>query len=155
MDNALYEYSPIVDRRPLKWPGGARIAFYVGVNVEHYEVDKPSTSTFAGTSPLIPDPLNYGWRDYALRVGIWRLIETLDRHKIPASVLLNADCCRHYPQIIEAGRKRDWAWIAHGKNNSTFQAGMSVVEERRYLADVVETIAAALAGMFAAGWDPP
>lgn len=56
MDNALYGYSPIVDRPKLTWPGDARVAFYVGVNIEHYEVDKPSTSLFAGTSHLKPDP---------------------------------------------------------------------------------------------------
>ena len=64
MDNALYKYSPIVERPKLAWPKGARLAFYVGVNIEHYEVDKPSTSIFAGTAGLAPDPLNFGWRDY-------------------------------------------------------------------------------------------
>ena len=43
---------------------------YAGVAVEHYPVDKPSTSIFAGTAGLTPDPLNYGWRDYGMRVGI-------------------------------------------------------------------------------------
>src|SRR5438445_183690 len=121
MDNALYDYSPIAQRPKLTWPKGARVAFYVGVNIEHYEVDKPSTSIFAGTAMLKPDPLNYGWRDYGVRVGIWRMIEALDRYKLRASVLLNSDVCRHYPQIIEAGKARDWAWLAHGKNNSIFQ----------------------------------
>lgn len=50
MDNELYEYSPLPARPPLQWPGGARAAFYVGSNVEHYEGDKPSTSIFGGTA---------------------------------------------------------------------------------------------------------
>ncbi|SDO62163.1 Polysaccharide deacetylase [Lutimaribacter pacificus] len=154
MDNTLYDYSPIVSRPKLTWPDGARVAFYAGLNIEHYEVDKPSTSIFPGTAALAPDPLNYGWRDYALRVGIWRLIETLDRFKLPATVLLNSDCCRLYPQVIEAGRERGWAWLAHGKNNSIFQAGMTVDEERAYLADVVGTIAEAT-GQDVRGWLGP
>lgn len=154
MDNALYGYSPIVDRPKLTWPGDARVAFYVGVNIEHYEVDKPSTSLFAGTSHLKPDPLNYGWRDYGVRVGIWRMIETLDRIGLRASVLLNADVCRHYPQIVEAGRARDWAWIAHGKNNSILQADMTPPDERRYLDDIVTTIAEAT-GRKVEGWMGP
>jgi hypothetical protein len=81
----------------------------------------------------VPDPLNYGWRDYAVRVGIWRMIEALDRFNMRASVLLNADCCERYPQIIEAGKKRNWCWLAHGKNNSIFESGMSVEDERKYL----------------------
>lgn len=154
MDVTLFDYSPIVDRPPLRWPGGAKVAFYVGLNVEHYPVDRPSTSIFAGTSGLAPDPLNYGWRDYGPRVGIWRVMENLDRHGIRASVLLNSDVCARYPQIIEAGRARNWAWLAHGRDNSTFQAGMSREEERAYLGEVVETIEQAT-GQRPRGWLGP
>ena len=120
MDNQLYDYSAIVDRPRLTLPDGARVAFWIGLNIEHYEVDKPSTSIFAGTAALQPDPLNYGWRDYGVRVGIWRMIDALDKFDLRASVLLNADVCQRYPRIIEEGNKRHWAWLAHGKNNSTF-----------------------------------
>jgi hypothetical protein len=41
MGNTLYEYSPIVTRSKLTWPHDARIAFYVGLNIEHYLVDRP------------------------------------------------------------------------------------------------------------------
>jgi allantoinase len=154
MDNRLYEYSPITARPKLNWPNGARVAFYVGLNIEHYEVDKPSTSIFGGTAMLVPDPLNYGWRDYAVRVGIWRMIDALDAHKMRASVLLNSDCCAHYPQIIEAGRERNWVWLAHGKNNSIFQTGMSVDDERKYLKEIVATVSKAT-GHQIRGWLGP
>lgn len=154
MDNQLFAYSPIDERPPITWPGGARVAFYLGLNIEHYQVDKPSTSIFGGTAGLTPDPLNYGWRDYGPRVGIWRLIESLDRHGIPASVLLNSDVCSRYPQIMQAGLTRDWAWLAHGRDNSTFQAGMSRDEELAYLTDVVTTIEAAT-GRRPQGWLGP
>ena len=154
MDNALYQYSPIVERPKLAWPKNARIAFYVGLNIEHYEVDKPSTSIFAGTAGVAPDPLNFGWRDYGVRVGIWRMMDALDRCNMRASVLLNSDVCRRYPQIIEAGNKRNWAWVAHGKNNSTLQAGMTADAERKYLAEVVQTISAAT-GQDIKGWLGP
>jgi peptidoglycan/xylan/chitin deacetylase (PgdA/CDA1 family) len=71
-----------------------------------------------------------------------------------ASVLLNSDVCRHYPQIIDAGKTRDWAWIAHGKNNSIFQAGMTAEQERSYLTDVVKTISDAT-GRPIKGWMGP
>ena len=89
---------------------------------------------------LQPDPLNYGWRDYGPRVGIWRMMDLLDRYRIRASVLLNSDVCTYYPEIIEEGNRRDWIWLAHGKNNSAFQANMSLDEERRSLTEVVDTI---------------
>jgi len=81
MDNELFGYSPIAEREPIHWPGGARVAFYIGLNVEHYLLDQPSTSIFEGTASLVPDPLNYGWRDYGPRVAIWRLAESLDRQR--------------------------------------------------------------------------
>ena len=154
MDNELFPYSPIVDRPAIQWPGGARVAFYLGLNIEHYQVDKPSTSIFGGTAGLAPDPLNYGWRDYGPRVGIWRLIESLDRHGVPASVLLNSDVCSRYPQIMRAGLDRNWAWLAHGRDNSTFQAGMDRDQELAYLREVVETIEAAT-GRRPQGWLGP
>lgn len=154
MDNMLYDYSPIVSRPKIEWPNGARVAFYVGVNVEHYEVDKPSTSLYGGTAHFKPDPLNFGWRDYGVRVGIWRMMEALDRVGMRASVLLNSDVARLYPQIIAAGKARNWAWIAHGKNNSTFQTDMTEDEERRYLAEVVQTITEAT-GQQIKGWMGP
>lgn len=150
----LYDYSPIVEREPLEWPGGARLAVYVGLNIEHFHVGHPSTSIWEGTATLVPDPLNHGWRDYGPRVGIWRLIESFDRHGIRASALLNSDAAAHYPQIIEAGRARDWAWLAHGRSNSFVQTGMEVEEERAQLADVVRTIEQAT-GRRPQGWLGP
>jgi allantoinase len=150
----LYGYSPIVERGPIHRPGGARVAFYVAVNIEHFDVDKPSTSIWEGTSSLVPDPLNYGWRDYGARVGIWRLIDALDRHGIRASALVNADVVARYPQIIDAGRERDWAWVAHGKNNSTLHTGLGVEDERRGLSSIVTTIEQAT-GHRPRGWLGP
>ena len=140
MENKLYAHSPIIRRPRLQFPNGARVAFWIGLNIEHYEIDKPSTSIFGGTAGLVPDPLNYGWRDYAPRVGLWRLTEILDKHGIRASVLLNSDVCKYYPEIIEEGNKRNWIWLAHGKNNSTLQAGMDIDQERAYLTDIVTTL---------------
>ena len=143
MDNQLYGYSPIIHRPKLEWPDNARVAFWIGLNIEHYEVDRPSTSIFGGTAALQPDPLNYGWRDYGPRIGIWRMMDVLDKYRMRASVLLNSDVCQRYPQIIDEGKKRSWVWLAHGKNNSIFEAGMTLDEERQYLTSVVETITAA------------
>jgi allantoinase len=154
VDIELFDYSPIVERDPIQWPNEARVAFYVGLNIEHFYVDRPSTSMNEGTADLVPDALNYGWRDYGPRVAIWRLLESFDRYGIRPSVLLNSDVCERYPQIIEAGKARDWAWLAHGKTNSMLQAGMSVDEERVFLTEVVETIEGAT-GRRPRGWLGP
>ncbi len=154
MDQQLFDYSPITEREPIQWPGGARVAFYVGLNIEHFHVDKPSTSLIDITSTLVPDALNYGWRDYGARVGIWRVMDALDRHGIKASVLLNSEVAERYPQIIEAGLARDWAWLAHGRTNSELHTGLAAEEERAVLTEIVETIEKAT-GQRPRGWMGP
>jgi allantoinase len=149
-----FDYSPLPSRPPFELPGNARIAVYVLLNVEYFEVGKPALSLYAGTASFPIDPLNYGWRDYGPRVGIWRLIDLLDKHGITASAALNSDVCEHYPQIIDAGRSRNWAWIAHGKNNSTLQGGMEEAGERPYLREVGETVERAT-GARPEGWLGP
>lgn len=140
VDITLFDYEAIVDRAPVRWPGDARVAFYVGLNIEHFSVDRPSVSFNEATSKLVPDPMNYGWRDYGARVGIWRLIDVLDRQGIRASALLNSDAGERYPRIVEAGRERGWAWLAHGRSNSIPQTGMAEDEERAFLAGILDSI---------------
>lgn len=150
----IFDYSPITERPAIQWPGGAKVAVYIGLNVEHFHLDKPSTSIWPGTAELVPDALNYGWRDYGVRVGIWRMMSSLDRHGVRASVLLNSEVAQHYPQIIKAGLERDWAWLAHGRTNSVLHTGLAEDEERRVLTDIVDTIADAT-GHRPHGWMGP
>jgi peptidoglycan/xylan/chitin deacetylase (PgdA/CDA1 family) len=81
-------------------------------------------------------------------------MQIFDRHSIRPSVLLNSDAATRYPQIIKAGLERDWAWLAHGRNNSTLQTGMPTDSERAYLAEVVEVIEQAT-GRRPRGWLGP
>ncbi|TQS28832.1 polysaccharide deacetylase family protein [Microbispora sp. KK1-11] len=154
MENTLFDYSPITERPTISWPGGARVAVYIGLNIEHFLVDRPSTSIWPGTADLVPDALNYGWRDYGARVGVWRVADILDRHGIRASVLLNSAVAEHYPQIIKAGLDRDWAWLLHGRTNSILHAGMSLEEERRLLTEMAGAVAEAT-GRRPRGWMGP
>jgi peptidoglycan/xylan/chitin deacetylase (PgdA/CDA1 family) len=140
LESRLFDYSPIIWGPRLELPNGARVAVWVGVNIEHYEPGTPGISIAPDTAELNPDPLNAGWREYGPRVGLWRLADVLKRHGITCCALLNSDVCDVYPEIIEEGKRRGWTWLAHGKNNSTLETDMPLEEERKYLANVVETI---------------
>jgi allantoinase len=149
-----YDYWPIVDRPRIEWPDGKRLAFYIALNIEHFEPGKPSTALFPPTASLPVDPLNHGWRDYGPRVGIWRMIDLLDRYELRASVLLNSDVCAAYPRIMAAGRERRWAWCAHGFNNSSLWTGMDPDEERAAFARLLEAFEAGT-GTRPKGWLGP
>ncbi|HCU90267.1 MAG TPA: polysaccharide deacetylase [Gammaproteobacteria bacterium] len=113
-----YDFDPIIDREPLKLPRGERIAVIPFINIEHFPAAIAGTALTSATTSLTPDPLNYGWRDYGMRVGLWRLMDLLDTFGMRATVCLNSEVIQEYPQIIEEGEKRCWAWMGHGVNNA-------------------------------------
>lgn len=96
-----YLYSPIDKRSVYDWPSGKRLAFYIGLNIEH----------FAFMAGIANDPFtrisrlqiqrNFAWRDYGLRVAVWRIFDMFDELKIPATILLNSLVCEHYPAVID------------------------------------------------------
>src|SRR5215470_9617243 len=149
-----YPYSAIVDRKPLRWPNGARVAVWVIPNIEHFLFDRPSTSITPATMGLVPDVLNYSWRDYGVRVGIWRMMEVMERHGFKGTVALNSDVCLHYPRIIEAGNRLGWEWMGHGATNSVLMGEQSEEDERALIQGVVKTIAER-AGKPPRGWLSP
>ena len=138
MENELYNYSPITERPKLAFPNGKKLAFYVGLNIEHFYVDRSSRTQFA------PDPMTHGQRDYGTRVGIWRLFDLFDEVGLRASAITNSNVCTRYPQIIQAGVERDWAWIAHGQTNSIMQSDMTRDEEEKFLNEMIAEFDAAL-----------
>ena len=140
MEHNRYAYSPITDRKPLHLPGGAHVGLWVIPNIEHFLVGKPSTSITTATINCDPDVLNYAWRDFGVRVGVWRLMEVMEKHGIKGTVALNSDVCNHYPRIIEAGNALEWEWMGHGRNNSEMITGIDETEERSILSEVYSTI---------------
>ncbi|WP_244610554.1 polysaccharide deacetylase family protein [Microvirga pakistanensis] len=149
-----FPYSAIVDRPRLHWPNGARVAVWVIPNIEHFLFDRPSSSIIQSTMGFVPDVLNYSWRDYGVRVGIWRLMDVLEKYGVKGTVALNADVCRLYPRIIEAGKALGWEWMGHGTNNSTVINGQSEDEERHLITGVLDTIEAST-GARPRGWLSP
>jgi allantoinase len=136
MENELYDYSPIISRPTLTFPDGKKIAVYVGLNIECFRIDMPFRGSFAPP----PDPMQYGWRDYGNRVGIWRLIELFDDVGVRASGIINSDVCDAFPQVIEAGLTRGWAWVAHGSTNSVLHVGLDESEETAVLEDMFSVL---------------
>ena len=102
----------------------------------------------------MPDVLNYAWRDYGTRVGVWRMIDVLQQHDIRATVALNSDVCEHYPQIVEATCALGWEHMGHGQSNSVWINQQSENEERALIRDVLDTIDQAT-GQRPKGWLSP
>ncbi|HXG51543.1 MAG TPA: polysaccharide deacetylase family protein [candidate division Zixibacteria bacterium] len=151
MDHRRYDYSPIFARPKIEWPGGARIALWVAPNIEYFHFDMPIRGS---GSARVPDVPGYTLRDYGSRVGVFRIMEVLDRHGIRASVLLNAEVCERHPPIIEQGNRRGWEWLGHGLTNSVSMADYPADQEREVIHRVKEIIASAT-GKPPKGWLGP
>ena len=155
MDNPLFAHRSSLDRRTPHLPHAGRIAVWVGVSIEHFELGRPALSLVPHTAELVPDPLNYGWRDYGPRAGFERILRVIDRHEVRVTGILNADAADRYPEIVEAGRERGWTWVAHGRNNSRWHAvGMTPQQEAREIADITATLTRATGGR-PRGWLGP
>lgn len=151
-----YDYVPIIDRPRFKLPKGARVAVIPYINIEHFPADIPGTAIIPGTQQFNPDSLNYGWRDYGNRVGLWRIMDLMDACGMRGTVCLNSEIIREYPRIIEEGEKRRWAWIGHGINNApaNFISGIDENKERRIIGGVLQAMEKAL-GRKTKGWLSP
>lgn len=110
-------YSAIIDRPPLKLPGGARMVVWTIVNVENWDVRRPMPRTVLPPpmgNPLVPDLPNWAWHEYGMRVGFWRFVEVLGNFGIVPTFAVNGSVCELYPRVAEAALKAGWEFMGHG-----------------------------------------
>ena len=136
-----YDYSAITDRPDFTWPGGKRLAVYLGVNLEHFAFGEGLGAELAPGGPH-PDVLNFAWRDYGNRVGAWRLLEMLDALQLPATVLANSAMYDYAPELIAAHRARGDEIAGHGRSNSERQGDLDEAADRQLIADATECLTA-------------
>jgi len=147
-------YTAIVDRPPLKLPGGARMAVWVIVNVEDWGIERPMPRTVLSPpmgQPMLPDLPNWAWHEYGMRVGFWRVHEVLQRHGVIPTLAINGLVCKTYPRIAQAGKDAGWEFMGHGY----FQGPMHKLEDQR--GAIRDTIAAIreFTGRAPVGWESP
>ena len=118
-----FPYSPIIHRPPLKWPNGAHVALWVIPNIEFFALDEKVPPGSGGTGVPVPDVPTWSSRDYGNRVGVFRLMEVLDRHGIRATVALNSELTAAHPAIMTAiAEANSGDAIAYGADPWTEQA---------------------------------
>lgn len=127
-----FGYRPITRRLPYQWPGGARLAVYLGFNVEHFAFGEGLGAGIGPASPQ-PDVLNYSWREYGNRVGAWRCLELFDQLGMPCGALINTALYDHCPELVAAMVARGDELIGHGHTNAERQGSMPAAAERELL----------------------
>lgn len=147
-------YSAIVDRPPLQLPDGARVAVWIIVNVEEWQIERAMPRTVLPPpmgKPLLPDVPNWAWHEYGMRVGFWRFLEVLQRHDVRATLAINGHVCESYPRIAEAAKQADWEFMGHG----FVQGPMHHLENQKgAIEDTIDTIRR-FTGSAPRGWESP
>lgn len=134
-----YTYSPINARPDYSWQSGQRLAVYIALNLEHFAFGEGLGAMLAPSAQ--PDVLNYSWRDYGNRVGVWRLLELFNQLQLPVALLVNSSIYDYCPEVVEAFRGRGDEIVAHGRTNSEQQGVLAEADERCLIAETTAAIA--------------
>jgi len=155
LSNPRADYSAINDRKPLKLPNGARLALWVVVNVEEWNINDKMARQVLPTpqgASVVPDIPNYSWHEYGMRVGFWRIKAALDRIRMRATVSLNASVCLSYPEVFKAMLDANWEMMGHG----FLQRALPLEDdEEAVIRKTVDTITEATGGTAPRGWMGP
>lgn len=154
-DYGPFKYVPISERPRLSWPGDAHVAVWIIPNLEFF----PLTHGLAGHAfePKGKPPTVRPWaqRDYGNRVGIWRIMDVLDKLQIRATASVNSEICRHHPQILQAGVERGWEFIGHNITNTVRLTQLAEADERQTISRcatlILEAVGAKPVGWLGAG----
>ena len=147
-------YSPIIERPPLKLPGGARVAVWTVVNLEVWDIARPMPRTVLTPPmglPQLPDVPNWAWHEYGMRVGVWRFFELFRSLGIKPTAAINGQLCDVYPQIVATGKADGWEFIPHGHEQRPMQ---TVADQPASIKKALDTIEGAT-GTRPIGWLAP
>jgi allantoinase len=161
MDNPYYDWSALPSRQPLRWPDGARVALCVIVCVEQIEwlppadVVLPPSAVRFGPYPAIADVHEISHHEYGNRVGIFRVMDVLDRHGVRATAAIDALSAQTKPFVVRRCLERGWELIGHGVSFARMiTEKMSEEEERGYIRRSLDAVGAAW-GEDVKGWLSP
>ncbi|MEE2882024.1 MAG: polysaccharide deacetylase family protein [Chloroflexota bacterium] len=161
MDHEHYDWSPISTRDVLRWPNDAQLALVAIVNLEHMEWSAPQRSyqpaNLAGgsTARPFPDYARISHREYGHRVGIFRVLDVLQKYNIKPTLAVDALTAKHYPYLMDYCIKRDCEFVAHGISVSQMiTSNMSVDEELEYIRESMSSIKR-VTGTDPLGWFGP
>ena len=161
MDNTYYDWSALPLRPALRWPEGARVAVCVIVSMEQIEwwpgagtAVPPSLVRF-GTYPEVFDVADLSVHEYGNRVGIFRVLDVLDRHGVRATAAIDAALARGNPFLVERCHERGYEFAAHGVSASrAITEEMGEAAERAYIRASIDAVAEAT-GVSPRGWLSP
>lgn len=157
MDHDLYDWSILPRRKPVAWPDGARVALWIVPALEWFPLNMKGVP-FKPPGALqtsYPDLRHYSLRDYGNRVGIFRIMQALEQHRIRASVAVNAAVAVRYPALVQECTRRGWEIIANGLDmDHLHHAGLAEDQEAALIRQTLDILRTST-GQRVRGWLSP
>lgn len=154
LPNQRSDFSAIVDRPPLKLPGGARIVIWTIVNYEVWDISRPMARQVipAPTGQvLLPDVANWSWHEYGMRVGAWRFFDLYKRLNIRPTLSINARVCEDYPRVAQEAKDLGWEFMGHAYE----QGPIHKIEDQRGMINQSMDVIEKFTGTRPVGWLGP
>jgi peptidoglycan/xylan/chitin deacetylase (PgdA/CDA1 family) len=115
-------------------------------------VQAPNLYAHLAVRRPIPELWSVSHREYGHRVGIFRLIELLEKHGIRPTIAMDAMTARNYPYLVRYCQDRGCEIIAHGISASRMiTSRMDEAQERAFIAESIAALEAAT-GRPPSGW---
>ena len=154
-DHQHHGYSALPDRPPLVWPGGARVALLVNLQVEAAHPRLPAGAWPPPGTPGWLDVSAWSLYEYGRRVGVFRLGRILDELGLRATMPISDLALAGAESLVEYARQRDWEFVGHGAAaNELVTSALSPQAEAAYLTASRTAIERAT-GVAPRGWAGP
>ena len=148
------DYLASIDRPRLELPDGGKVAVFLVVNVERWDIARAmprQVLTPPQGASVLPDVPNWAWHEYGMRVGFWRLKQALDAFRIAPTLAINGAVPAAYPRVTQAARDAGWEFMVHGFHQT---ATHNVEDQRAMIRDAIATLTVA-GGHQPVGWLAP
>lgn len=140
----------------LSWPNGKKVAVSVTVMFEtwseghapNYSVQ--TTHLKSGTV----DHASKAWSTYGGRVGVWRIINMLDRLQIPGTFFTSARCTEEYPAAVKQIVKSGHDLGGHSYTQDQLLAYMTVEQQDATIRNSIDLLESC-GGRKVTGWASP
>jgi allantoinase len=142
--------------KTLAWPGGQRIAVAITVVFETWSEGNAPTYSVQTThlKPGTTDHAGVAWASYGGRVGVWRILRTLDRLGMPATFFVNARCAELYPDSMTEIARAGHDIGGHGYTQDGLLTYMTPEEQQASIRKSIDLLGAK-SGKRPTGWLSP
>lgn len=137
-DHDFYDWRQAKDRKKLSWENDTKVAIGFIIPLDFFPLN-PSGVPFKHPGAMVtpyPDLRHFTVRDYGNRVGVYRILEALDRSGVKATFAVNSEIARRYPPLIEMIKSQGHEIAAHGlSTDHIHHERLSAAEENSLIKD--------------------